>query len=142
MIGAASIRDPSLGQRRRRRGRSSPGVGRGEPLDARAEDEAPTTIRLSVRSEPPGARVFLGAEELGVTPLALERARAPAELELRIREGGLRHGHAEGDPRGRRRRVGPADETWLETQGWWFHSVQSRFLEGTRRCDTCFSPRF
>jgi serine/threonine-protein kinase len=61
----------------------------GDALEARGDGEAaPATIRLSVGSDPPGGRVFLGAEELGTTPLALERARSSAEMELRIEKVG------------------------------------------------------
>lgn len=49
---------------------------------------AATTIRLDVKSDPDGARVFLGDEAIGTTPLSIERPRGSGTEKLVLKKSG------------------------------------------------------
>ncbi len=62
------------------------------PLESGAAEagESSLKVRLNVSTEPGGAQVMLGGEELGVTPLEIERLPSSDEVELRVLRPGYR----------------------------------------------------
>jgi hypothetical protein len=59
--------------------------------DGEAAAPPPTDTRRAIRTEPPGARVQLGASDLGVTPTVFDLAGLPRQpLELTISKPGYR----------------------------------------------------